>query len=594
MPPAAAATTITHGSPKSIQVYLRVRPPIGNEIIDHACNRIEYPAHSDDTVVLELPLLSKVPNPRYQFTRVFRPDSTQDDVYESFGAPAVAAALNGEHGVLVAYGQTASGKTHTMAGPDGIVYQSVAAMWDAIADDPSHEYEVTASAIEIYADEIINMGVASKPKMKFHQRGAALITVASEEETILLFQKATERREIASTAMNARSSRSHLVFTVHILRKPAPGDTTALDGELMICDLAGSERLGKTEATGKQRDEGIAINLSLLALGNVVAALARGESVVRYRDSVLTRLLQEALSGQGNTAFLIAASPSDHNISETWHAIEFGQRARGLAQNSKKHEILNYQSLYQDALEDIAALQKQLRDSHDLISRLEADVKRLNGSRDRRARSAEDRGSSSSSSRTSSSDSRTPTSAGYVSSRRDASPPIDEGGEAAVAAASAPRGGSNALTATSLMAEIEDLRGQLDMAFEVIECQHDDIRKLEYLLESEHEQRRAMSEEYAATSENVVRIKAVLEDILSKSGSPRVTASSSPASFRRTNSRRFNTDDERSPQMQLDFNESTIADQSDDDARPLVNNGDVSKRDKPRHSSADSGCCSLM
>ncbi|CUG90253.1 kinesin, putative [Bodo saltans] len=583
------------GSPKTIQVYLRVRPPIGNEIMDHACDRIEFPAHTTDTVILELPLLSKVSNPRYQFTHVFRPESTQRDVYERFGAPAVAAALNGEHGVLVAYGQTASGKTHTMAGPNGVVYQSVRALWDAMTLDGTHDYDVSASAIEIYADEMINMGLASKPKMKFHQRGAALISVSSEDATIKLFEEATARREVASTAMNARSSRSHLVFTIHVLRRPAPGDTTALDGELMICDLAGSERLGKTESTGKQRDEGIAINLSLLSLGNVVSALARGESVVRYRDSVLTRLLQEALSGQGNTSFLVAASPSDHNINETWHAIEFGQRARGLAQNSKKHEILNYQSLYQDALEDISALQKQLRESNEMIARLEADVKRLSGASNSRGRSG-DRfgGSSTSSSRSSSSSSRAATSADYVSSRRDASPPIDEGGEAAVAATIAPRAGSNALSAAALMVEIEDLRGQLDMAFEVIECQHDDIRKLEYLLESEHDQRRTMSEEYAATSENVVRIKAVLEDILSKSGgSPRVTASSSPASFRRGNSRRLVMDDERSPQQQLNFNESAIVEDEGNGTSPLVENNDVPWV-KHRRSSKNDTCCTLM
>jgi hypothetical protein len=194
--------------------------------------------------------------------------------------------------------------------------------------------------------------------------------VRSYVDTIDMFKTGIARRFQAKTDMNNESSRSHTVFTLYIKKRPraerslAEGTPTALEGRLVICDLAGSERIKKTDAKGQQLNEANHINGSLLVLGRVVAALTDPKQAqhVPYRESLLTRLLQYSLSGWGKTRLVVNVSPSDDNTDETIGAINFGQRAIQIKQAAEKHETLDYKAMYLD-------LQRQMDKQREVIIR---------------------------------------------------------------------------------------------------------------------------------------------------------------------------------------------------------------------------------
>lgn len=371
-------------SKKNVQVYLRVRPQSTSEET-HSCERLTClndPSGGRGKSVKLLLTNSNGSATVFSFDDVFPPDSTQEEVYESFGQRAVCAALNGEHGVLIAYGQTGSGKTHTIACTDpsqeGVIPRAIRDVWNQIqAVSDTHTCEVALSVVEIYQDVIYDLTKNSKPVVAFHRLEEAMQPVAEYGKTLALIQTAFQRREVGSTAMNSVSSRSHLVLTLSVLKKPITGTGVILDGRLTVCDLAGSERFAKTMSTGVTHNEGLAINLSLLALGNAVAALSAGGKFMNYRDSTLTRVLREALEGRGDTSIIVTVSPTDFNTRETWYSIQFGQRARALKQQSERHQILNYKNLYQDALGDISALQENIKELNAFIQTLQNEIAHL-------------------------------------------------------------------------------------------------------------------------------------------------------------------------------------------------------------------------
>ncbi|EPY25284.1 kinesin [Angomonas deanei] len=362
-------------APKNISVFLRVRPPIPREK-DHTFNNIKFNDSDPRAVTIARKSGSRKVENEYLFNRVFRQNSRQEDVYNNFGKNAINAAFDGQHGVLFVYGQTGSGKTYTISNDDpknpqnqGVLQQAMHEIWEKIANDKDHDYSCSVSYVQLYNEILTDLLDEQKGRVRIQMgtegRGDVVLMAESSgkgvekpvkdyKETMEMFRVGMNRKEMANTSMNNTSSRSHTVFSFHINRATkvgavkvdSDGPTVALEGRLVLCDLAGSERVSKTHAEGKTLGEATHINGSLLVLGKVVAALTEKNSQhAPFRESKLTRILQYSLLGNGNTSIMINISPSDDNTEESLSAVYFGQRAIQIKQDAKRHEVLDYKAL---------------------------------------------------------------------------------------------------------------------------------------------------------------------------------------------------------------------------------------------------------
>ena len=288
---------------------------------------------------------------KFTFDQVFPPSSSQESVYNFAARPIVDAVLEGFNGTVFAYGQTSSGKTFTMTGPDvedlelmGIIPRMVQTVFDTIRiSDDNIEFSVKVAYCEIYLEKIKDLLDASKVNLSVHEdktrgiyiEGLTERYVGDENEVFELMRMGLDNREVACTNMNAGSSRSHSIFVITI------GQTNSLDymgktGKLYLVDLAGSEKVGKTGAAGKRLDEAKNINKSLTALGHVINSLTDGKSThIPYRDSKLTRVLQDSLGGNSKTSLIVTCSPSPYNEAETISTLRFGIRAKSIKNKPK-------------------------------------------------------------------------------------------------------------------------------------------------------------------------------------------------------------------------------------------------------------------
>jgi len=291
----------------------------------------------------------------FQFSKVFNTEACQNEVYATVGQPIIHKVMNGINAAIVAYGQTGSGKTHSMIGsfagawrdereaPDeteGLVPRTMRDLFFATSNQPAHiAYTVTASLVEIYQENVTDLLVTSDAKTfltinedkqrRLFVTGAAQFPVSTAREALALVQRGLRARETARTKMNERSSRSHAVVILNV-HKRDDLDCSVTSSQLYMVDLAGSEVVAKTEATGTVLEEAKRINSSLFALGRVISALAEGKSHVPYRDSKLTRLLQHCFGGSSSTALLINCSASSWNRQETVAALQVGSDSTAL------------------------------------------------------------------------------------------------------------------------------------------------------------------------------------------------------------------------------------------------------------------------
>jgi len=288
----------------------------------------------------------------FSFDSVFQESSSQEQVYAFCAAPLVDEVLEGFSCTLFMYGQTGSGKTHTMMGGiDGprehrgilprIAEDIFCAMGNASANT---EFVVKVSYVEIYMERIrdlLNPGPSGQNLKIREDRiggvsldGAQETYVASAEELLRVVSKGSASLAIASTRMNQDSSRSHSVFALTISQRNTAKDVTKT-GRLYLVDLAGSEMVKKTRATANVLEEAKMINRSLSALGNVIKGLADGARHIPYRDSKLTRMLQDSLGGNSKTSLIITCSAASYNAAETLSTLRFGKRAK-LIKNKPK------------------------------------------------------------------------------------------------------------------------------------------------------------------------------------------------------------------------------------------------------------------
>ncbi|CAH2013222.1 unnamed protein product [Acanthoscelides obtectus] len=320
----------------SIKVVCRFRPLNDSEEKAGSKFVVKFPQGGDDNCIS---IAGKV----YLFDKVFKPNASQEKVYNEAAKSIVTDVLSGFNGTIFAYGQTSSGKTHTMEGvlgdpqKQGIIPRIVNDIFNHIyAMEENLEFHIKVSYFEIYMDKIRDLLDVSKVNLSVHEdknrvpyvKGATERFVSSPEEVFEAIEEGKSNRHIAVTNMNEHSSRSHSVFLINVKQENLENQKK-LSGKLYLVDLAGSEKVSKTGAEGTVLDEAKNINKSLSALGNVISALADGnKSHIPYRDSKLTRILQESLGGNARTTIVICCSPASFNEAETKSTLEFGKRAK--------------------------------------------------------------------------------------------------------------------------------------------------------------------------------------------------------------------------------------------------------------------------
>ncbi|KAJ1968006.1 hypothetical protein H4R35_006548, partial [Dimargaris xerosporica] len=293
----------------------------------------------------------------FTFDRIFGMRTSQEELFNYSIKSTVEDVFNGYNGTVFAYGQTGSGKTFTMMGADlekpelrGIIPRIVQTIFSTIVDSPSHmEYTVKVSYMEIYMEKIRDLLNPQNDNLPIHEerskgvyvKGLCEVYVSSIDEVFEVMRQGSNARVVAYTNMNAESSRSHSIFVITISQKNL-NDGKVKMGHLYLVDLAGSEKVGKTGASGKVLEEAKKINGSLSALGMVINALTDGKSShIPYRDSKLTRILQESLGGNSRTTLIINCSPSSYNDAETVSTLRFGMRAKTIKNKAKVNQDLS-------------------------------------------------------------------------------------------------------------------------------------------------------------------------------------------------------------------------------------------------------------
>ncbi|XP_068144651.1 kinesin heavy chain [Drosophila tropicalis] len=320
----------------SIKVVCRFRPLNDSEEKAGSKFVVKFPNNPDENCIS---IAGKV----YLFDKVFKPNASQEKVYNEAAKSIVSDVLAGYNGTIFAYGQTSSGKTHTMEGvigdsvKQGIIPRIVNDIFNHIyAMEVNLEFHIKVSYYEIYMDKIRDLLDVSKVNLSVHEdknrvpyvKGATERFVSSPEDVFEVIEEGKSNRHIAVTNMNEHSSRSHSVFLINVKQENLENQKK-LSGKLYLVDLAGSEKVSKTGAEGTVLDEAKNINKSLSALGNVISALADGNKThIPYRDSKLTRILQESLGGNARTTIVICCSPASFNESETKSTLDFGRRAK--------------------------------------------------------------------------------------------------------------------------------------------------------------------------------------------------------------------------------------------------------------------------
>lgn len=317
-----------------VQVVVRCRPMNSKEKADQRVKCVQVIQKEGQIVIKNLIEPDEEPK-GFTFDGVYDWDCKQRDIYDDVAHPLVEQVLEGYNGTIFAYGQTGCGKSFTMMGMEeppemrGVIPNAFVHIFNHISQKTDREFLIRASFIEIYNEEIRDllgsehtkaMELKEHPDKGVYVKDLTAVVVKDYPEIDEVMKLGTKRRSVGATAMNADSSRSHSLFTVVIEMSDVigeKGETKIKAGKLNLVDLAGSERQSKTMAEGARLKEATKINLSLSALGNVIAALASGKGGhIPYRDSKLTRLLQDSLGGNTKTVMCANVGPAEYNYDE--------------------------------------------------------------------------------------------------------------------------------------------------------------------------------------------------------------------------------------------------------------------------------------
>ncbi|GMH64267.1 hypothetical protein TrLO_g14596 [Triparma laevis f. longispina] len=322
----------------------------------------------------------------FHYDKVFQPNSSQKDIY-SAAEGIVEGVMMGFNGTIMSYGQTSSGKTHTMEGKlmsfsddpsdqtnnelRGICPRAIDTLFKCIEEaEEDMEFTLKLSYVEIYCEKIRdllepmsnNLKIKEAPSGEMFLAGVTEVYVTDQEGVFGVMQQGKGNRVTAATLMNAESSRSHSLLMMTVTQRNVKTERV-MRAKLVLGDLAGSERIKKTRVSGVRLDEAKKINQSLSTLGMVINSLTDGSTHVPYRDSKLTRVLQESLGGNSRTALIVCCAPERIHAPETISTLRFGERAsriRNVIVRNEELSVKELQQLLSDANAEIDRLQQHI------------------------------------------------------------------------------------------------------------------------------------------------------------------------------------------------------------------------------------------
>ncbi|XP_044019738.1 chromosome-associated kinesin KIF4 [Aphidius gifuensis] len=337
-------------SDDSVRVAVRIRPLVDSERTKGCVDCLNLTPGQPQI---------RVSDKAFTYDYVFGSSTEQDVVYNEAVEPMVNNIFKGYNVTILAYGQTGSGKTYSMGTnysegqPMGVIPRAVSDIFKTISLKTDWKYKVTVSFIELYQEQVYDLLSEKTRKesildireeIKDETKGIKVvglseIEVKNVDDTFKCLSQGSAGRATGATNMNNQSSRSHAIFTITVYQQKIDDNDTAMTSKFQLVDLAGSERSKKTGATGERFKEGVNINKGLLALGNVISALGDNNSsaFIGYRDSKLTRLLQDSLGGNSMTLMIACVSPADYNIEETLSTLRYADRAKKI----KNKPIIN-------------------------------------------------------------------------------------------------------------------------------------------------------------------------------------------------------------------------------------------------------------
>lgn len=332
----------------SVRVFCRVRPLSSKE---------KGQGDTDITRQVDgmtLALKQQFSEVNFGFDAVFTP-GTQEQVFEDC-RDLVQSAVDGYNVTMFAYGQTGAGKTFTMygvPGQEGTAPRTIDELFRITARDSGRfNFTVMASMLELYRNDLVDLLNKSSVQkndefpLKIRMEKSGMVTIehlveiecGSAAELMKVLDRGNEMRTVAATAMNSESSRSHSLLIIKIVSVNKE-TRDQLRGKILMCDLAGSERLKKSEVTGDMQKEAIEINKSLTALGDVIEALTKKMKQIPYRNHKLTQVMQDSLGGTAKTLMFVNCSPASSNADETTMSLKYATRAKNVTNKAVRSSM---------------------------------------------------------------------------------------------------------------------------------------------------------------------------------------------------------------------------------------------------------------
>ncbi|KAK2964318.1 putative Kinesin-II 95 kDa subunit [Blattamonas nauphoetae] len=396
---------MSEGKEDNVQVVVRCRP-LSQKEVDAKYKMCVHMNRATGSIRIVRPKDSQSsgePEHTYTFDHIYPPDATQSSIYDETCRRIINSVMDGFNGTIFAYGQTGTGKTHTMTGyPDdpGVIPRSFQHIFSHIEQaDKTKQFLVSVSYLEIYREKIqdllskkenaVDLPIKEHPKSGVYVKDLTIVVCKDPKMMEAVMQKGSDNRVVAETKMNKTSSRSHSIFQISVecadlSQLDKDGNPIVRVGRLNMVDLAGSERQSKTEATGDRLMEAIEINKSLLTLGTVINMLTKkNPGHIPYRDSKLTRLLQDSLGGNAKTVMIANLGPAEYNYDETFSTLKYANRAKQI----KNKPVINSANdpLVLKMQEEIAELKRMLemqkrgeivvQQDDEAIERLKAELK---------------------------------------------------------------------------------------------------------------------------------------------------------------------------------------------------------------------------
>ncbi|KDQ09272.1 hypothetical protein BOTBODRAFT_191177 [Botryobasidium botryosum FD-172 SS1] len=390
----------------NIQVVIRCRVRSDREIQENSPIIVKTNGARGEEITIETAMpnpnlggISLPPTRTYPFDRVFGPEADQAMIYHDVVSPILDEVLMGYNCTVFAYGQTGTGKTFTMQGDltpsisggtstdAGIIPRTLARLFYHLENKVA-DYSVKISYMELYNEELRDLLAAelkeptgnAQPMGQGSNAGNGLkiyddagkkgvmiqgleeVPVKDAKDAIELLRKGSHRRQIAATKFNEHSSRSHSIFTitVHTKESSSKGDDLLKVGKLNLVDLAGSENIGRSGAENKRAREAGMINQSLLTLGRVINGLVDNASHIPYRESKLTRLLQDSLGGRTKTCIIATVSPTRSNMEESLSTLDYALRAKSIKNKPELNQRMTRNGLLKEYVCEIERLKGDL------------------------------------------------------------------------------------------------------------------------------------------------------------------------------------------------------------------------------------------